>query len=200
LLDGTEGVGVDLEVQLRAEARGAQHPQRIVAEADLRVDRGAQDAGDQVLHASGGVDELDGRNLQRHRVDGEVAAQQVAVDAVAELDDGFAADPVVAVGAIRGDLDLFALHAGADRAERAADVPVRAGDRLDDTEDVVWTRVGGEVEVVGGPAQDRVAHGTAYDGEFEARGGEGVREGGDDGMRGERAEAGEAFGHVEHGF
>ena len=36
--------GVDVEAELGGEARGAQHPQRIVAEADPRVGRGAQPA------------------------------------------------------------------------------------------------------------------------------------------------------------
>ncbi len=50
------------------------------------------------------------------------------------------------------------------------------------------------------PAEQRIAHRTAHDGELETGGVEGLREGTDDGILGERAETGEAVGHVEHGF
>ena len=44
--------GVDVEAELGREAGGAQHPQRIVAEADARVGGRAQPACDEVLDAA----------------------------------------------------------------------------------------------------------------------------------------------------
>lgn len=167
-------LGGDGEAQLRGEPGGAQHPQRIVAEAHPRVDRGAQHARDQVLHTPRGVDERPLGHAQRHRVDRKVAAHEVVVEHVAEGDHGLAGRPVVAVGAVRRDLDLLALYARADRAERPPDVPLGGGDRRDDPQDVIGPRVRGEVEVVRRAANQRIAHRAAHDRQLEPCGGERV--------------------------
>ena len=69
-------LGIGREVEARHEAGGAQHPQRIVVEADLRRQRRAQASTHEIGGAAMGVDQ--GRRgaveAQRHRVDGEVAS------------------------------------------------------------------------------------------------------------------------------
>ena len=101
----------------------AQHPQRVVAEADLRRQRGAQHAVDQVDRAAERIDErraASAGQLERHRVDREVAPRQVGLDAVGERDIGLARVVVVHLGAVGGDLvRRRSPLLGADRAERA---------------------------------------------------------------------------------
>ena len=109
------------------------------------------------------------RQPQRERVHREVAAREVVLEAGAEHDLGLAGVAVVAVGAVGGDLDGLAGDLRADRAERAADVPVRLGDRLHDREDLVGRGIRREVEVVGAAAEERVAHRAADEGELVAR-------------------------------
>ena len=110
------------------------------------------------------------RQPQRERVDGEVAAGEVVLEARAEHDLGLARVAVVGVGAVGRDLDGLARDLRADRAERAADVPVRLGDRLHDREDLVGRGIRGEIEVVDAAAEERVAHRAADEGELVARG------------------------------
>ena len=62
-----DGRGVDVEAELRREAGGAQHPQRVVAEADARIGRGAQPSGDEVFDAAGRIDQGARGDAQRHR-------------------------------------------------------------------------------------------------------------------------------------
>ncbi len=66
------------ELVPRDEARRPQHPERIVAEADLRSERGPQDALHQIDRTVERVDELGsitaGGQLERHGIDREVAS------------------------------------------------------------------------------------------------------------------------------
>ena len=160
-------------------------------------------AGDQVFDPAGRDRRASGRHAQRHGVDREVAAREVALERVAELDGGLAGDPVVAVGPVGRDLDLLGRpmrrgDLGADRAECPPDVPVRGADGLDDPQDLVGQRVGREVQVVGLTAEERVAHRTPDDREIVPRASEGVGEGRHDRRRGKRTQALHALGHVEH--
>ena len=82
---------------------------------------------------------------------------------------GLAGVAVVGVGAVGRDLDGLAGDLRADRAERAADVPVRLGDRLHDREDLVGRGIRREVEVVDAAAEERVAHRAADERELVAR-------------------------------
>jgi hypothetical protein len=65
------------ELELRREPRGAEHPQRVVGERDLRIERRVQAFGREILHAAERIDELALGQTDRHRVHGEVASRQV---------------------------------------------------------------------------------------------------------------------------
>ena len=101
------------------------------------------------------------RDAHRHRVDGEVAAHQIVVEAVAEAHLGVARHLVVGVGAEGGDLHALVALADADRAELDAGVPQRVGPRPQHALHLLGPGVGGEVEVGAEPAQQRVAHAAA---------------------------------------
>lgn len=163
---GLLGRGLDREPELGREACGTEHPQRIVAERLLGSRRGAQHPGHEVLHAARRVDELELRQAQREGVDREVPACEVVFEARAEHDLGLARCAVVRIGAVGRDLDGLAGDLRADRAERAADVPVGLCDGLHDREDLVGRGIRREVEVVDRPAEERVAHRTADEGEL----------------------------------
>ena len=79
---------------------------------------------------------------------------------------GLAGRAVVAVGAVGGDLDGLAGDLRADRAEGSPDVPVPLGDRLDDRQDLVGSRVGGEIEIVDLTPEEGVAHRSADESEL----------------------------------
>ncbi len=197
-LDRLDGGGIDREAQLRRESCGPQHPQRVVAEADVGIAGGPQHFTQQVLDSTRGVDELSLGNPQRHCVDGEVSAQEIRLEGIAEDDIGLAGHAVVAVGAVGRDLDLVAPDARTDRAELAADVPVRGDERAEDLEDVVGSGIRREVEVVRRAAQQRIAHRTAHDRELAARVGEGAPEGRHRRVLGEGAETRNPLRHVQH--
>ena len=141
------------ETELGDEPGRPQHAQRVVGERLLGRGRGVERAGGQRGEPAVGVDEppvapyLATRELDRHRVDGEVAADQVVVDRLAEGDDRVAAHAVVGVGPERRDLDGRAVPAGADRPEGDPRVPHRLGPALQHGEHRGRMRVGGEVEV-----------------------------------------------------
>ena len=141
------------EVELGDEPRRAQHPQRIVGERLLGRGRGVQRAGGERGEATVRVDEapvpldLATGQLDGHRVDREVAPDQVVLDRLTEGDDRVAAHAVVRVGPERGDLDGRAVPARADRPERDPRVPDRLGPALEQGEHRWWVGVGGEVEV-----------------------------------------------------
>ena len=94
----------------------------------------------------------------RHRVDGEVAAAEVALQGVAEVDGRLARGRVVGLGAVGRHLDGPLPLAAADGAEVAAHVPGRVAPLREQPLGVVGPRRGGEVEVGVRPAEHRVAH------------------------------------------
>ncbi len=166
----------DRETELRGEPGGSHHPQRIVSEGCFGRSGCGQTSGDEVFHSTRGIDEHLFWQAHGHRVDREVPPHEVALEGVAELDDGFACLTVVGIGAIGRDLDGVAFDACADGAESATDVPVRVRDRLHESEDLVGQRIGREVQVGQLPPEEGIAHRTADEGELEAgrveRGGE----------------------------
>ena len=93
-----------------------------------------------------------------HRVDGEVAAAEVALEGVAEVDGRLARGGVVGLGAVGRHLDGPRPLAAADGAEVAAHVPGRVTPLREQPLGVVGPRRGGEVEVGVRPAEHRVAH------------------------------------------
>ncbi|KFC52602.1 hypothetical protein GY12_03525 [Micrococcus luteus] len=177
------------EAELRGEAGGAHHAQRVIGEGVLGGAGGAQHAGVQVPHAAEGVHELEGGQAQGHGVDGEVAAQQVVLEAVAEGHLRLAAGRVVLLGPIGGDLELPAGLAEADGPEPPPHVP--RGVRPAGAGGLGRVRAGirGEVQVQRRPPQEEVADRAAHQGELVAGGLEPPPQlhddGGQGGVRGE---------------
>ncbi|MDH6190129.1 hypothetical protein M2168_003161 [Streptomyces sp. CZ24] len=167
---GGDHLGRHVEVELRGEPGGAHHPQRVVGEGCLGRPGRPQHLGRQVLQAAVRVDEGLLRQGHRHGVDREVAADQVVLDRVAVGDLGLARGAVVRLRAVRGDLDLegdlLALDHGpllaADGAEGDADLPDGVRPRPDQPEDLLRPGVGGEVQVVPQPPEQRVADRAAH--------------------------------------
>ena len=157
----------DLEPELGREAGGAQHPQRVVAERLL----GRRGSAQQVFatRSSTPPDGSTSSSCGRRSASAfTVKSRRVRSSSRlrAEHDLGLARVAVVGVGAVGRDLDGLARDLRADRAERAADVPVRLGDRLHDREDLVGRGIRREVEVVDRPAEEGVAHRAADEGEL----------------------------------
>ncbi len=163
----------DLHAELSREPRRAHHPQRVVGEGLLRSRRGAQDARRQVAGAAEQVDELLGGQPHRHRVDGEVAAYQVAVERRAERHGRLAGVRPVRLCAVGRDLQLPVTDLGADGAELPSDVPpgIHPAAREEPLDLRRW-RGRREVEVVSEPAEERVADRTAYQRDLVTGGGE----------------------------
>ena len=164
LLDRVGRAVLDPEPELGDEAHRPHHPQRVVGEGLPRADGGAQHRAGQVREPVEGIDQLQGGQPHRHRVDGEVAAGEVADQGVPVGDLGFAAVRVVGLGAIGGDLDLHPVAHPAEGAEVAAHVPDRAAGRplLEDRLGVVGAGGGGEVQIGAGASQHRVPHRAAH--------------------------------------
>ena len=160
------------EFELGHEPRGAQHPQRVVAEGDRRLGGGVQNALADCGQPAERVEELPrtlGGDPDRHRVGGEIAAHQVVFEPVPEAHRGVARHLVVAVGPERGDLQAPACLAGPDGAEVDPGVPQGISPRPEDLLDRRGPGVGGEVQVGGQPSEHRVAHAAADQEQLMAR-------------------------------
>ena len=162
--------------QLGREPGRTHHAQRVVAEGPLRRPRRTQPARDEVVHAAERVDELQVRQAHRHGVDGEVAAFEVVVEGVAEHHDRLAGLAVVGVGPVGRDLHRRVAATGADGAEVTTHVPRRVGPPGDGPLDLFRARVGGQVQVGHGTAEERVAHRPAHQGQLVTRGDEPLAE------------------------
>ena len=154
--------GVGLELELRDEARRAQHAQRVVDERDLGGERRAQPPRREVGGTAERIDELGVGQSDRHRVDGEVAAREIRLEVVGERDLGLAALGSVDLGAEGGDLDPHAVLLAADGAEPLSLEPHVVCPRAHDALDHVRARVGGDVDVFRRPIEQRVAHAAAH--------------------------------------
>ena len=88
-----------------------------------------------------------GGDAHRHRVDREVAAHQIVLEALAEPDLRIARHLIVGIGAERGDLQPIAVLAHTDRAEFDAGIPQRVGPRPQQLLHLLGPRVGGEVQI-----------------------------------------------------
>ena len=167
---GRDDVLRDLEAELGGEAGRPHHPQRVVHERVMRRPGRADDARGQVGLAVEEVHEGQVGQPDGHRVDGEVAADQVAFEGVAEVDLRLAGLRVVLLGPVGGDLHLATGHPGADRAEPDAHVPGRLREAVEEREHRLGPRIGREVEVGlrrgGQAAEERIAHGTPDQGEL----------------------------------
>ncbi len=82
-LDCLEGLGGDIEAQLRGESHRAHHTQRVVREGDISIARGANCALLQIAHSIEWVDQFTKScriQRPRHSVDCEIAAALVVVE------------------------------------------------------------------------------------------------------------------------
>jgi hypothetical protein len=78
--------GIRGEPELRGEPGRPHHPQRVIGERVLRGARRPDRPVGDVLEAAVRIDEDPGRQPDRHRVHGEVAPGQIALQAVAVRD------------------------------------------------------------------------------------------------------------------
>ena len=155
------------------EAGRAEHPQRVVAEADLRSDRGAQDTGREIDGAVERVDQRGGvvtaGQLQCHGVHREIAARQIRIDLVGEHDVRLARFIGVRLGPKRRDLigplepALGIANLSADRAELLALGPDRVRPSVQAALDLRRASVGRqvEIEVAATRRDEQIAHGAA---------------------------------------
>ena len=160
--DGLPGVGLDLETELRCKAYAPQQAQRVLPEPLIGVAHRPDRASSQVGSTAKRIDDLAARGWLGHRVDGEVAAGEVRLQAGAERHLGLAAAGRVRLGAVGRDLEAVVAEERADRAEPLADridgVCVRD---VQQALDGIRFGVGREVVVVDGNAEQLVAHGAA---------------------------------------
>jgi hypothetical protein len=157
--------GATVKPSWLAKRRGPQHPQRVVAEGVLRPARGAQPLRSEVVQPAVRVDEgVRGppvRQRDGHRVDREVPAGQVLAQRVAVLHDRVARRAVVRLRAVGRDLDPEAAR-WTPTVPNA--IPVSQVDSAQPSTsclDPLGPSVGGEVQVVPEPAEQRVAHRAA---------------------------------------
>ena len=97
--DSSEGVGVDEEAELRGEAYGTHHTQRVIAEGDVGVKRRTQCERLHIVQSIEGVDELTeavGVQADGQSVDREVTALLIFLQR-AVLDEGLATVGCVAL-------------------------------------------------------------------------------------------------------
>ena len=162
--DSLGGVRSDAEPQLRDETHGTHHAQRIVVEGLPRVDRRAQHAFGEIVRPAERIDEFEVGHAQRHRVDGEIAARQVALQRVAVVHLGLARIGIIRVGPVCGDLHLHLGAVGApahgpERAELAAHIPEPVmAPPLEDRFELVGTRRCAEIQIVRFSVQQQIAH------------------------------------------
>ena len=180
-----EGGRLDAKAELGDEAGSPQEAQRILVEALVGIADGAQDPHREVGLSAEWIDELAGKGVGRHRVDGEVAPREVIDERDVVGDRRLAAGVGVFLAAIGGDLDReagvardIARYMEADGAEAFADEEDRGGasgepERLR----AVGEGIGAEVEIGGRVATDQeIADRTSDDVELRAGGGEGRAE------------------------
>ena len=125
----------------------------------------AQHAAREVGQAAVRVDERRAGQAYGHRVDREVAADEVALEGVAVRHLGLARGAVVGLGAVGRDLDRVAVLERPDGAERDARRPRASRPSPEQALHVLGPGVGGEVEVVAEPAEQGVAHGATDQGQ-----------------------------------
>ena len=123
--------------------------------------RGSQALGGKVGRPTERVDEAQLGQLERHRVDREVAPRQVGLDVVGELHLRLAALGPVHVGAKRGDLDAHPTHFASDGAETLSLEPHVIGPSTDESLDLVGPRAGRDVDVVMGQVEQGIANAAA---------------------------------------
>ena len=161
-MDRRLGGRVQVEVELGGEAHRPQHPHRILAVAGRRVADQPQGAGLDVLHAIGEVVDREVGDVVVEGVDREVAPQGVFLDvapdivtqqqAIVRLLGDVVGMVVVRLATEGGDLDHLAAETDVHDAKAPADDP-RVAKQLPD---LLGRRVGGDIEILGHVAKQRV--------------------------------------------
>ncbi len=116
-------LGIWGEVEPGEEACGAQHAQRVVFEADRRVEWRPQALGEEVEAAVVGVDEFVVGQANGHGVDGEVTSGEIALNVVAEGHDGLSRIRFVGIGPERRDLEGHPIDPAANGPELSPLIP-----------------------------------------------------------------------------
>ena len=161
--DPGQRLGFELEPERRRESDGADHAQRVLLEAGRRSRR---------PRAGGAPRRRIGRRTGRsrpgrlarsgapgHRVDGEVAAREVELDRVAELDPVRSPEVgVVVVGPEGRDLEDLAVASDGDRPE-----PVLVDGAGKERDDLLGQCIGREVPVGRLSLEDDIAQRTTDD-------------------------------------
>ena len=143
-----------LKAELGGKADGAEHPERVLVKAALRLAHAAEKAAPEVVPPAEGVRYLPGC-VHGHGVHGEIAPREVGFQRTAEGDAvGTAVVGVGALGAEGGDLDLAAGGEDGDRAVLYA----RGHAAREEGEHLLRHGGGGGVPVRGAAAKQAVAH------------------------------------------
>ncbi len=153
-----DGVGVGLESECGLEPEEAEHPQRIVGERDLGIERGPQHTLTQVGEPAVGIDRRHVHQGEGDGVDREVATGEVGLDVVRIGDPGLARVAPVDLVAIGRHLHGAPVPLCGDRAERSPHGVDHLRPPVEDPRRLLGSGVGGEVEVeaVDVPLQERV--------------------------------------------
>ena len=162
----------------------------------------------QVVQPAVRIGELVPGQAHRHRVDREVAPTEVVEEAGAVLDHWVAGHSVIRLGPVRRDLQAESVALGGDRAEVPPGLPDCLGPTPYEGQGLLGPGVGGEVEVVAEPAEQRVADRASDQMEFVSGGDEApaevfgdrghTHEFGDRAALGRAQRAGRGGGRVSH--
>ncbi len=172
--DRPQAVVVDAAAEPGGQAHRAQHPDRVLAHADVRVADGPHDAALDVGHAADVVQDHLAVHVVEQRVEREVPPPRVLLG---RAEDVVVADQLDFVGrglghgqrrAERRDLDDLLAEVDVGQPEAAADDPAVAKQ----APDLVRVRRRGDVEVLGAGAEQKVAHAAADEVGLVARAGQ----------------------------
>ncbi len=167
-MHGIQRVDLDHEAKLADETGSAQETQRILIEPLNRIADCTDDALVQIGLPPEGVDQLTGKHVDGHGVDGEIAPGQVADQVGAKVDLGMARLVRVMLGAVGRDFDrnrfvvAFDPKDEPDGAELLPDIV--DGGRADGRSEgfqLFRSRVRGEIEIVDLEAEQRIPNDAA---------------------------------------
>ncbi len=160
-------------MQLCGETDGAHHPQGVVAEGDVGVERSADYSLAQVGHAVVAVDEraeTRGIHAHGHGVDGEVAAGEIVVEG-AVLHNGVTAFAVIALAARSHEFQFQRAAVQLGGAVVAVHRQVGARQSFGYSLGKLYAAAhGNEVDILGMALQEDVAHVAAHHIAFAAYG------------------------------
>ncbi len=159
-------LALDAEAQAPGELAGAQHPHRVLAEAQVRIADRPHQPAPEVDDAVDVVDHREVGDVVEQGVDGEVAAEGVLARRAVGV---VAGDQQVArLGLLLARLGVAAEGRDLDRAalvEVDVDQPEAPADDArvrEQAPDLVRPRVGADVEVLRRAAEHQVAHAAAH--------------------------------------